>query len=253
MLPWARAPATSYDPAVRTAFLALRLGGAAAIVVAIVGQLTNVISYFDDNPLRDESATIVNFFSYFTIDSNILAVVVLLIGAWRLARRLDDSPAYALLRAGAVTYMAITGTVYNLLLRNVELVEGLGQAWSNEIVHVVGPVVMVVDWLFAPGRRRLEWRHVGVLLAFPVVWTAYTMIRGPHVDDPVLGADSWYPYPFLNPDEFATGYGGVAFFLVLIGVAFAAVSLLVVWVSRRNRPPSAPVSAPSGSATVSRR
>lgn len=204
------------------------------------GRLTNVISYWDDNDIGDQNTTIVNFFSFFTIDSNTLAAVVLLIGAWRLSQRLDDSRGYGLLRAAATTYMAITGTVYNLLLRNVDLADGLAQPWSNEIVHVVGPVVMVVDWLAAPGRRRLEWRDIGVLLAFPVVWTVYTMVRGPHVDNAATGARSWYPYPFLNPDEFATGYGGVAFFLVLIGVAFTAVSAGVVWVSRRPSTPATP-------------
>ena len=36
-----------------------------------------------------------------------------------------------------------------------------------------------VDLLVAPGLRRLSWSALGWVLAFPLVWVAYTVVRGP--------------------------------------------------------------------------
>ena len=91
-----------------------------------------------------------NFFSFFTIDSNILTVVVFLIGAVLLIRAESPTRAgSAIGRAGVTAYMATTGIVYNVLLRGIELPQGSTLAWSNEVLHVVAP---------DPGGARLALR-----------------------------------------------------------------------------------------------
>jgi hypothetical protein len=58
-----------------------------------------------------------NFLSFFTIQSNLIAVALLVAGVarWRAGR----SPTLDFLRGAAVVYMTVTGIVYFLLLRNV--------------------------------------------------------------------------------------------------------------------------------------
>ena len=46
-------------------------------------------------------------------------------------------------------------------------------------------------------------------LAFPLVWTGLTLVRG--------AIDGWYPYPFLDPVN--GGYGTVAVTVVAITLA----------------------------------
>ena len=171
--------------------------------------------------------------------------MVLLIGAVLLIRgQVRDPGWFSILRASVVAYMTVTGVVYNLLLRGVS-VSGAAQdvQWTNEVLHVVGPILMVVDWLFAPGRRRLEWRHIWIVVIFPIAWAVYTKIRGPFVDDPTLAtlnpdyAGGWYPYPFLNPANSELGYVSVAFYVVLIAAVIGGVGAAIIWVSRRGRWP----------------
>ncbi len=59
-------------------------------------------------------------------------------------------------------------------------------------------------------------------------------MRGPLVTNPINGDPFWYPYPFLNPNNFDNGYLGVTAYVVGIAVAILAVGLLVVWVGRRR-------------------
>ena len=218
----------------RPLFIAVRVLGAAAILAAIVGQLVQSVGFWDSQGLDDKTNLFVNFFSFFTIDSNVGTVVVFLIGAVLLLRRRDDPPWFAVLRASVTSYMAVTGIVYNMLLRGVNVSEGSVLPWSNEVLHVVGPLLMVLDWLFAPGRRPIDWKRIGVIVVFPLVWAIYTMIRGPLAYNDVAGVPTWYPYPFLNPGIAPEGYVSVAFYVVLIAAIIGGVGAAVIWVSRRR-------------------
>ena len=184
----------------------------------------------------------INFFSYFTIDSNALAAVVMLCGAVLLARGRPDTHTFAVVRLAVTTYMVITGIVYNLLLRGL-LVQGNVIAWSNEVLHLVGPVYLLLDWLFAPGRRALRSRDAVPALVFPTVWLVYTLVRGPFATDAFQPTDQWYPYPFLNPVTSAGGYGTVAVYCVGIAVAVVGVAMGLAWISRRGTTADAAVSA----------
>ncbi|WP_198168705.1 Pr6Pr family membrane protein [Agromyces aureus] len=234
----------STEPVVRTStgpnrafvllWAVLRTAMAVAIIAAVVVTYQGSSGFWAAQGFADLVTLNVNFFSYFTIESNLLATAVLLIGAGlAVARRLPDPSWFAVLRACATTYMAITGIVYNLLLRGLPVTGGGdAQPWTNEVLHVIAPAFLVLDWLLAPGRRRLEWNRVFVVLAFPITWVVYTLVRGPLVYDQVKAVQSWYPYPFLNPALQQNGYLGVAFWVLVISVAFAAVASLVVWVTR---------------------
>jgi len=125
-----------------------------------------------------------------------------------------------------------------LVLRNVELPQGATLDWSNEILHVWGPLYMVIDWLFAPGRHRLDWTHIGTIVVFPLVWVTYTLVRGPLTFDP-LREGPYYPYPFLDPVNSANGYLSVAFYVILIAAVIGLVGAGVIRISRVTRGPLA--------------
>lgn len=220
----------------------LRAGTALLILAAVVAQLRVTIALAVESG-RDVTTTIVNFFSFFTIQSNLLAATVLLAGGWwtwRRARRGEDvEPRWlSVALASVTTYMIVTGVVYNTLLRGVELPQGTTVPWSNEVLHVVAPLFMLLDHLCAP-KRRLRRSTVAVIAAYPVVWAGYTLVRGPLTTNPTTGEPWWYPYPFLNPNnpELAPpGYGGVAVYISAIAITIVGVGALVVWWNRRRSP-----------------
>lgn len=224
----------------KTTFAVLRILIAGAIIAAIVGQLMVSVANWHSAGLSDVTIQVVNFFSFFTIESNVLTVVVMLIGAWFMLSRsrepdsLGDNRWFLGLRLATVTYMVTTGIVYNLLLRGVELPQGTTLGWSNEILHLVGPLYVLIDWLFAPGRRPIEWKSLWPTLIFPLVWGIYTLIRGPLTYDGILHRNYWYPYPFLNPNTSPQGYVSVSFYIVLIAVVIGVVCAGAIWISRRR-------------------
>ncbi len=163
------------------------------------------------------TGSLVNFFSFFTIESNLLAIVVLLVGG-----AVDpQSQRWAYVRGAATLYMVITGIVYAALLANEEV--GLTAAWVNSAMHQVTPVVLLVDWVCFPPWSRATHRAALAWLAFPLVYLAYSLSRGAAVD--------WYPYPFLDPRH-PGGYGRVAAFAVVLAVVMALLAVAVNAIGR---------------------
>lgn len=218
-----------------------RLAAAALGLAAIIAQLARSI----ENALAATTewgqhlpTVAANFLSFFTILSNLLAAIVLIIAAvWALRHRRDDEPEptwLAVLLACVSTYMIVTGVVYNTLLRGVELPQGTTVPWSNEVLHVIFPLFLLIDVLVAPRRRALGWRTVAVTAIFPLVWAVYTMIRANLITAPSTGNAWWYPYPFLDPRLVPGGYLGVAGYIVGIAIAIVAAGWFVVWVGRKR-------------------
>lgn len=241
-----------------TVWTVLRLAMAAAIVAAISAQLAKSIGTAAELG-RDVITTIANFFSFFTILSNAAAAAVLVWAPlWYLARGrralAPEPPGLAVALASVSTYMIITGIVYNSLLRHIELPQGSAPIpWSNEVLHLVGPLFLLADVLVGPLRRALPWRSLWAVVAFPILWVGYTMLRGPLITNPVTGDPFWYPYPFLNPHN-PGGWGSVILYVVGIAVAIIAVGTLVVWWGRRrgsatDEPPGLAAEAASVSAS----
>jgi hypothetical protein len=156
-----------------------------------------------------------NFASYFTVESNVYAAVVLVVSGLVLAAS-AERPWLALLRGAATLYLAITGLVFSLLLAGLEGVEFTAVPWDNIVLHYLMPVAVVLDWLLAPPVRRIPFQRGLLWLAFPLVYVVYSLIRG--------HSSHWYPYPFLDPGP--RGYTGVI--QSSIGIAICAAVLVFV-------------------------
>lgn len=218
-----------------------RLAAAVLGFAAIIAQLTRTLQ----NAAEATTAwgghlptVATNFLSFFTIESNLLAAIVLAIGAiwaWTSGRGAGREPGwFAVLLLCVSTYMIVTGIVYNLLLRNVELPQGVTVVWANEVLHVVIPLFLLADVLFATKRRALPWSAVAIAAIFPIAWATYTLIRANMIIAPATGEPWWYPYPFLDPHKAPGEYLGVSGYIVAIAVAIIGVATLVVWVGRRR-------------------
>lgn len=163
----------------------------------------------------------VNFFSFFTIQSNIIGAVVLLLGATFLFEWVREPTLnWSLVRGAAAIYLTLTGVVYNTLLTDVDV--QTSDAWVNDMVHKIIPIVMLFDFILVPLAHRVTFRQALVWCAYPLAYLAYSLIRGPIAD--------WYPYPFLDPREDG-GYPRVALYCVAILVGFVAVTWVMVKVN----------------------
>lgn len=163
-----------------------------------------------------------NFFSFFTIQSNILGVAALF--ALVLVPRARRSAFFDGARGAVVLYIAITGVVFALLLAGLQEDLQTTIPWVDFVVHKLMPVVLVADWLIDPSRHKLPRWTVLAWLAYPLAWFTYTLVRGETVD--------WYPYPFVDVSKL--GYDGVLGRSVGLFVGFALAAAALLWLGNRR-------------------
>ncbi|MCR2762707.1 Pr6Pr family membrane protein [Microbacterium sp. zg.B48] len=238
------------------AWACVRAAVAVVIAVALTVQLVASAGAAVDRGW-DLATTVANFFSLFSVQANILAMLSLGAAAgwtwWARRRGADEPPLIAAALAAVTTYMIWTGIVYNVVLRSPPVPEGTRVLWSNEVVHVVVPLFLIADLLLAPRLRTVPWTALVALPVFPIWWGFYTLFRGPVTVDPRTGAPFWYPYTFFNPNVvpggLVGGYVGVGVRFVTIALVLTAIGAVVIWLSRRRvttgRSP-APVGPPAG-------
>jgi hypothetical protein len=161
-----------------------------------------------------------DYFSYFTVLSNLFAAAMLLYGALQPTHA--RSRTVELLRGAAVVYILTTGIVYLVLLSG----HAPTYPWVNATLHYLMPVAVTLDWLLDPPHVRLDAaRTVALWMAFPVLYIVYTLARGAIVN--------WYPYLFVNPHR-SGGYLLVAGDCLAVGIGIAALIATTTWAGNRR-------------------
>lgn len=190
----------------RTVLALTRIAFGLLILVAMITMIRFLVDEGSFNAL--------NFFTFFTILSNLLAMGVLLEGGRRMLTGTPPIP--DMIRGAAVVYMTVTYIVFAVLLRGLEEELQTHLAWVDSVFHRVAPIVLMLGWVVDPPKERIPFRRALWWLAFPLIWVVFTMIRG--------AIDGRYPYPFLDPAN--GGYGIVFVYIVAITLLF----VFVCWV-----------------------
>ncbi|PZF86240.1 Pr6Pr family membrane protein [Jiangella anatolica] len=187
----------------------------AALVVqfGLVLDGGNVLVEDGDEP-PSTALRVANFFSYFTVQSNLLVIAGCL---WLAVAPHTDGRFFRVLRLTGLIGIGVTGVVYATLLAPLVDLEGAAQA-ANIGFHYISPIMAVIGWLLFGPWPRIDRRTIGLTLVWPIAWLVYTLIRGEVVD--------WYPYPFIDVNDI--GYGrtvlnsaGITVLLLGVGWLFA--------------------------------
>lgn len=170
---------------------------------------------------RRETFSVVNFFSFFTIESNLIAAFASLVTGVT-ALRSAGRNRFAMLRGLATLSMTMTGVIYVLLLQGLEASLQTPVPWVNAVLHYVMPLAVLADWFIAPPGRTIRFGEALRWVLFPAAYVVYSLLRGALTD--------WYPYPFLNADD--QGYARIA---VTCAVMLVAVIGLAALLAARTR------------------
>lgn len=171
--------------------------GLAAGLFGLVLQFTLTIPASMDAG-RSLLGSLVFYFSFFTILTNIAAVLTHAAGlgigghalAWLQRPRV---------RAGVAVAIAVVGIVYFAILARLWQPQGWWFA-ADATLHYATPAIFVAWWLVAGTDGTTRWRDIALWLVWPLAYLAYAMARAPIAGE--------VPYPFLDYE--ASGWGHVA-------------------------------------------
>jgi len=161
--------------------------------------------------------TVANFFSYFTILSNLLVASTLTISVFGATTRLGKMLSQQTSKSAIALYILIVGLVYNLVLRGIWAPKGW-QLVADNLLHVIVPIAYVIYWIIFTPKNSLTWRNGIAWSYFPLLYLIYSLIRGHFV--------GWYPYPFLDVTKF--GYHQVLINSGFVLLAFIIFALAII-------------------------
>lgn len=169
-----------------------------------------------------------NFFSYFTILTNILVALAMTLALMPGERGLTGFFKRAQTRAAIALYIAVVVGVYVVVLRHLWDPQGW-RLVADRLLHYALPALYLIDWAVLAPKGELRFRQAAVWLVYPAAFGVYTLARG--------AIDGFYPYPFL--DAGALGYGqalaNVAGLLALFAGGGAGVVALGQALDRNRR------------------
>lgn len=204
-------------------------------VLAAIGFL-NSLGYFaaDFNE---------NFYVYYTNLSNYICMGVMFVSLFKTikaAKRKEDgacdtAPTFNFM---CVIMIMVTFLVYNLLLAGENTPIEYFTSLSNMIMHVILPVMFILNWVLFYKHGTLTWRQPLLSVIMPLAYVVFILIRAAILkgaQDAVL-----YPYFFLNVDEL--GWGGLFAWIAVLFVVFVAIGYLLYgldnakeWRERRRK------------------
>ncbi|MEO6328419.1 MAG: Pr6Pr family membrane protein [Ginsengibacter sp.] len=136
------------------------------------------------NRTASVTETIIRFFSFFTILTNILAAIYF-------TREIFQQRTFS--KHGTLTsitvYITIVGIVYQVLLRHVWHPTGM-QMVVDELLHTINPILVIIFWSVYEDKRSVRYKQTISWLLYPILYLAYILIRGTF--------SGFYPYPFVD-------------------------------------------------------
>lgn len=152
---------------------------------AVVLQLYLIIL----NRVESVPETIIRFFSFYTILTNILVAICVTFLLLKPNSRWGIFFSRPSVLTATTIYITVVGVLYNLLLRQIWSPVGL-QRVADELLHVFIPLLFILYWcLFAP-KNGLGWKNAFPWLIYPFVYAVFVLFRG--------ALSGFYPYPFIN-------------------------------------------------------
>lgn len=177
---------------------------------------------------------LVNSYSYFTMWSNVAVAIVMTILVFAPAR----GRIFQVFRLDALLMITVTGIIYWGMLAANNKSQGI-DIIGNLFNHSITPILTVLIWLVAGPRNWIRWWTPLAALILPIVWAAYTLVRGAAINQ--------YPYPFLNVAKYGLSsvlvtIVMIAIFGLVVGYVYYGIDLLLSGKARRS---AAAAAAPS--------
>ena len=199
-----------------------------AILIALAVVWQTVIS-------ADDGRSLVNLFSYFTIQSNLLVMV----GAAGVALDpLRSGRIFGAIRVAGLVGITVTGIVYATVLAGSVELSGADRVLDT-IFHYIVPAASVIGFVLIQPRTPLQ-RSAWWALVWPVAWLAYTLIRAVAVSPTFQLTETTsarVPYSFLDFDRTGSLEVAVACLVVTaVAVALTAFYLRLGGVRRDVTP-----------------
>ncbi len=193
------------------------------IILAALGwfALITQLVLFIELKTASVPETIIRYFSYFTILTNLFVAIYSTVSFVKPFSKLGQFFARPSIGIATTVYIVVVGVIYNAILRNLWQPTGM-QRIVDELLHTIIPVIFLAYWLVFLSKKELKWNAFFQWLLYPLLYCAYIMLRGYF--------SGFYPYPFMDVTKL--GFKQVALNSLGMTIVFLGFSILFLNVGR---------------------
>ncbi|MGN0822926.1 MAG: Pr6Pr family membrane protein [Candidatus Gallimonas sp.] len=127
-----------------------------------------------------------------------------------------------------VIMILVTFLVYNILLAKEKTAVEYFTSLSNLIMHLILPVMFVLNWALFYRHSCLKWYHPLLCLIMPLAYVAFIFVRAAILQGNAEATK--YPYFFLNAENL--GWGGVIAWIAVLIAVFVGIAYLLYGADR---------------------
>jgi hypothetical protein len=157
--------------------------------------------------------------SYFTIQSNVMVAVSLLLFLFLP----KEFAGRSILRGVSLLSITLTGIVYNFVLyRLFSDWGGPGYTLARTVTHIAAPLGFMLDWLLFDQHNKMKWRHLLIWLLYPLVYCAVSTVIS------LQGGKAIYFF-FDAANGFASNFRWIALLFIML----TATGLFYIWLDKK--------------------
>ena len=200
--------------------------------LAFVGCIASLGIFDNINLIRWD------FYVYFTNISNFLCFGVMIACLIQTAKKKEDSFVSA---APMLKFIGMLGILLTFLVFNIMLAGAPGREpqlnWriGSLTFHVVLPIMYTADWFLFYERKQCKWYYPIVSVSFPLAYAIFLVVHAAILkfDTSILTpVNSVLIYPYFFVDFEKQGADGVAMWMAILAVVFAAVGFMFFGLDR---------------------
>ncbi len=164
---------------------------------------------------------IIRFFSYFTIQTNLIVAICLSSVLVKPGGFFDKSS----LQSAVGVYIVVVGLVYHVLLSRLWKPEGL-QWVADTLLHSVVPILYILFWLIFTPASNMNVRNIFRWMIYPIFYFGWVLIQAIYT--------RFYPYPFIDVESI--GYRNSLIHALGLLIVFFLLGLLSIWLKKPAKP-----------------
>lgn len=197
--------------------------------------------------VQDKGDYTLNFFSFFTIQTNIFVAIWFLVLAIYHDQEGKKTSKWCgpYMALGVTTLITITGLIYNTMLLPTQInMKGFYFWFTSVIENMIAPIVMIVYFLAFMTKEKgsvLETKaflkdKLIMFYIYPIIWLVVMLIRGEFRYR--VGKAFAYQYFFINVHKKSYGLAGWVWLIIALAIIFLIVlgfSTLYNWILYRQQ------------------
>lgn len=178
-------------------------------------------------------------FLYYTILSNLFCLIFYIISAIFTMVNIKNTGKYGVLKfaphfkGGVVMAMVLTMLFYFFILSSGSFENvSFSAVFSNIIVHLIVPIMVIVDWVLFDRKGRFTGSDPIIWTVVPFMYYALVLVAAQLQVQYYGGAN--YPYYFIDPSDppYGVGWAKVLVTVFLLTLGYVAVGYILLGVDR---------------------